>query len=58
MNTGQTQMTFTATISNLDFTGSQTTDTNDNLAAAHIHASASVTPTTNGPVVWGVLAPR
>jgi uncharacterized protein (TIGR03118 family) len=53
MNTGQTQMTFTATISNLDFTGSQTTDTNDNLAAAHIHASASVTPTTNGPVVWG-----
>ena len=53
MNTAQTQMTFTATISNLDFTGSQTADTNDNLAAAHIHASASVTPTTNGPVVWG-----
>ena len=53
MNTAQTQMTFTATINNIDFTGSQTTDTNDNLVAAHIHAGASVTPTTNGPVVWG-----
>jgi hypothetical protein len=53
MNTAQTQMTFTATINNIDFTGSQTADTNDNLTAAHIHASASVTPTTNGPVVWG-----
>lgn len=53
MNTAQTQMTFTATINNIDFTGSQTADTNDNLVAAHIHASASVTPTTNGPVVWG-----
>jgi uncharacterized protein (TIGR03118 family) len=53
MNTAQTQMTFTATINNIDFTGSQSTDTNDNMVAAHIHASASVTPTTNGPVVWG-----
>jgi len=49
----QTQMTFTATINNIDFTGAQTADTNDNLTAAHIHAGASVTPTTNGPVVWG-----
>jgi uncharacterized protein (TIGR03118 family) len=53
MNTAQTQMTFTATINNIDFTGSQSADTNDNLTAAHIHAAASVTPTTNGPVVWG-----
>jgi len=53
MNTAQTQMTFTATITNIDFTGSQSADTNDNLTAAHIHAGASVTPTTNGPVVWG-----
>ncbi|MDT5155765.1 MAG: hypothetical protein QOH51_122 [Acidobacteriota bacterium] len=52
-NAAQTAMTFTATVNNIDFTGSQTTDTNDNLVAAHIHASASVTPTTNGPVVWG-----
>jgi len=53
MNTAQTQMIFTATITNIDFTGSQSADTNDNLTAAHIHAGASVTPTTNGPVVWG-----
>jgi hypothetical protein len=53
MNTAQTQMTFLATVNNIDFTTSQTIDTNDNLVAAHIHASASVTPTTNGPVVWG-----
>jgi hypothetical protein len=46
-------MTYTATINNIDVTGSQTSDANDNLIAAHIHASASVTPTTNGPVVWG-----
>jgi uncharacterized protein (TIGR03118 family) len=53
LNAAQTAMTFTATVNNIDFTGSQTADTNDNLTAAHIHASASVTPTTNGPVVWG-----
>jgi uncharacterized protein (TIGR03118 family) len=52
-NAAQTAMTFTATINNIDFTGSQTTDTNDNLVAAHIHAASTVTPTTNGPVVWG-----
>ncbi|MDT7806691.1 MAG: hypothetical protein QOJ70_504 [Acidobacteriota bacterium] len=52
-NAAQTAMTFTATVNNIDFTGSQTADTNDNLVAAHIHASATVTPTTNGPVVWG-----
>jgi len=53
MNAAQTQMTFTATITNIDFTGSQTADTNDNLVAAHIHASPSVAPGVNGPVVWG-----
>jgi uncharacterized protein (TIGR03118 family) len=53
MNPAQTQMTFTATISNLDFTGSQTADTNDNLVAAHIHAGPTVAPGVNGPVVWG-----
>jgi uncharacterized protein (TIGR03118 family) len=52
-NTAQTQMTFTATINNIDITGSQTPDTNDNLTVAHIHAGAAVTPATNGPVVWG-----
>ena len=53
LNEAMTALTFTATIFNIDFTGSQTTDTFDNLAAAHIHASATVTPTTNAGVVWG-----
>jgi hypothetical protein len=48
-----TFMTFTATIFNIDVTGSQTADANDNLTNAHIHAGPTVTPTTNGPVVWG-----
>lgn len=48
-----TSMTFTATINNIDITGTQTADPNDNLTAAHIHAGATVTPTTNGGVVWG-----
>ncbi len=53
MNAAQTQMTFTATISNIDVNSAQTADTNDNLAAAHIHAGATVAPGVNGPVVWG-----
>jgi uncharacterized protein (TIGR03118 family) len=53
LNGAQTAMTFTATINNIDVTGSQTPDTNDNLVAAHIHAGASVQPGVNGPVVWG-----
>jgi uncharacterized protein (TIGR03118 family) len=53
LNAAETAMTFTASITNLDFTGSQTADTNDNLANAHIHAAPSVTPGVNGPVVWG-----
>jgi len=47
-------MTFTATIFNIDVNGTQTpNDANDNLVAAHIHAGPLVTPTLNGPVVWG-----
>lgn len=53
LNDALTAMTFTATIFNIDFTGLQSADINDNLVAAHIHASATVTPTTNGGVVWG-----
>jgi uncharacterized protein (TIGR03118 family) len=53
-NDAQTALTFSASATNIDFTATQTPgDTNDNLIAAHIHASASVTPGTNGPVVWG-----
>ena len=53
LNDAMTAMTFTATIFNIDITGSQTSDVNDDLTAAHIHAGPLVTPTTNGPVVWG-----
>ena len=53
MDDAMTFMSFTATIFNIDVTGTQTPDVNDNLGNAHIHASALVTPTTNGPVVWG-----
>ncbi|MET0647899.1 MAG: TIGR03118 family protein, partial [Pyrinomonadaceae bacterium] len=52
-NQAQTALTFTATITNIDVTGSQTADTNDNLIAAHIHAGPAVAPGVNGPVVWG-----
>jgi hypothetical protein len=55
LNDTQTAMTMTATVFNIDFTGSQTVDTNDNLTNAHIHASATVTPTTNAGVVWGFI---
>lgn len=53
LNDAQTFLTFLATISNIDFTGTQTADLNDNLTAAHIHASPTLTPATNAPVVWG-----
>jgi CHRD domain/PEP-CTERM motif len=46
-----TEMSFTATIFNIDVTGTQTADINDNLTNAHIHAPAS--PGANGGVVWG-----
>jgi hypothetical protein len=45
-------MTMTVTVFNIDFTGNQTADTNDNLVAAHIHA-APTARTVNAPVVWG-----
>jgi hypothetical protein len=50
----QSFMTFSATVFNIDFTGSQTpNDPNDNLTVAHVHAASDVTPTTTAPVVWG-----
>jgi CHRD domain/PEP-CTERM motif len=53
LNDAMTSMSFSATVFNIDFTGTQTADPNDNLTAAHIHAGPTVTPTTNGGVVWG-----
>ncbi len=53
INDAMTSMTFTATVTGIDFTGLQTADTNDNLVAAHIHAGPTAIPGSNGPVVWG-----
>jgi hypothetical protein len=53
LNEAMTELSFTAEIFNIDVTGSQTPDTNDDLTNAHIHAGELVTPTTNGGVVWG-----
>src|ERR1700675_3754453 len=53
LNAARTSMTFSATVFNIDFTGSQTPDPNDNLIAAHIHASPTASPTVNAGVVWG-----
>jgi len=44
-------MTMTVTVFNIDCTGTQTADANDNLVAAHIHNPGA--PGVNGPVVWG-----
>jgi hypothetical protein len=51
INDAQTSMSFQASITNIDFTGLQTADVNDNLVAAHIHAPAPAG--TSAPVVWG-----
>ena len=55
LNDTQTELTFTATIFNIDVTGTQTPDTFDNLVAAHIHAPAP--PGMNAGVVWGFFGP-
>ena len=54
-NAGQTALTITATVNNIDFTGSQTADTNDNLTNAHIHANATEPPPATRPVVFGFI---
>ena len=51
LNEAATELSFTATIFNIDVTGTQTpNDTNDDLGAAHIHAAAFGA---SGGVVWG-----
>lgn len=51
LNDAETELTFTATIFDIDVTGTQTPDTFDNLVAAHIHVGAP--RGTNAPVRWG-----
>ena len=43
LNDAMTAMAFNATIFNIDVTGTQTADVNDNLSNAHIHASPTAT---------------
>ena len=52
LNDASTAMSFIATIFNIDVTGTQTADVNDNLTVAHIHAGANPLALTF-PVVWG-----
>ena len=46
-----TSMSWTATIFNIDVTGAQSADVNDNLTLAHIHGPAA--PGFNAPAIWG-----
>jgi hypothetical protein len=51
LNDTQTALTYSITVSGIDFTGTQTADTiADNLMAAHIHAAPAGV---NGPVIFG-----
>jgi hypothetical protein len=51
LNDAQTALMMSVTIFNIDVTGGQTTDTFDNLGAAHIHAPAP--PGASTGVKWG-----
>jgi hypothetical protein len=51
LNAARTELSWTATIFNIDVTGTQTTDTFDNLTLAHIHGPAL--PGAAAGVIWG-----
>jgi len=51
INDAMTSMSFSAIVNNIDFTGTQTEDINDNLTVAHIHGPAAPGATTG--VLWG-----
>lgn len=53
LNDAQTALRFNATVFGLDFTGSQSPATGDNLLNAHIHAPAP--PGIAASVVWGFI---
>ena len=53
LNEARTALTFTIDVFNIDITGTQTADINDNLTAAHIHAGPTAVPGSNAGVVFG-----
>ncbi len=53
LNAAQTQMTMFVSVFNIDVTGTQTADANDNLVAAHIHCCTALNPGANAGVRWG-----
>ena len=54
LSADMSQLALTVTLFNIDFTGAQTPgDNNDNLTAAHIHASATGGFGINSGVVFG-----
>jgi hypothetical protein len=55
LNDAHTSMTMSATVTGIDLTGAQSAEVNDNLVAAHIHASSdpNFTPPQTAGVVWG-----
>jgi hypothetical protein len=56
LNDAMTALTMSVTINGIDFTGSQTASTADNLTNAHIHALAPGAPlSASGGVVWGFI---
>ena len=56
LNDAMDALTMSVTIFGIDFTGSQTAGTADNLTNAHIHALAPGAPlTASGGVVWGFI---
>jgi len=54
LNAAHTQLAFQATVWGIDFTGSQSTDPNDDLRNAHIHSGPNAPGSgLNNPVAWG-----
>jgi hypothetical protein len=53
LNRERTALTFTARVAGIDFTGSQTPDTGDDLTVAHIHGPAARGATAG--VIWGFI---
>ena len=53
LNAARTQLSMSATIFNIDVTGAQTADVNDDLGAAHIHCCTLLNPGANAGVRWG-----